>query len=163
MTCSKCGMLGHLSNDPKCPQYGVPSNQPCVNAQRLIEHDDDEAVDARDLDGDTPLAEVKSHYSNSWGGSQYEPDDDDDRIVDHDSNADGAEAAPDGEDDDGDEIRMSTMHIQMNAMRITRSLADTKSNWPRPDASDEGNGMSFMHSTPHPRNLHRVHGSTYLI
>ena len=93
------------------------------------------AVNSQDLDGNTPLAKVESHYSNSWGGSQYEPNDDDDHIVDHDSNRDGAEVAPEGEDDDGDEIRMSTMCIQMNAMRITSLLADT--NKLASDASDE--------------------------
>ena len=59
------------SPDPKCPKYAQWQNHPRFNAQCLIEgkEDDDQAG------GNEPQQqELESEYLNSWGGSQYEPE-----------------------------------------------------------------------------------------
>ena len=72
ITCYKCGGKGHISSDPSCPQYGKPSTNPRFNAQRVIEDEDPQAEHhSQDEDGH----ELGSQHSNSWGGSQYDPQD----------------------------------------------------------------------------------------
>ena len=129
VTCYTCGMQGHISTNPKCPQYGISNTtRPRVHAQRVVDSADEEVMGTH-TDA-SHAQEVESHYSNSWGGSQYESDDPD--AADPACEPDGAEAAPEGEDadeDDDDGIRMSTMRVNINAMRaLSRSSSDGDSN-----------------------------------
>ncbi|KII83591.1 hypothetical protein PLICRDRAFT_32804 [Plicaturopsis crispa FD-325 SS-3] len=68
--CFTCHTKGHYSNDPACPKFSerriIPGPRR-LNAQRVVDPDDPDYIEDYD-DGD----EV-----NSWGGSQYEPDDQD--------------------------------------------------------------------------------------
>src|SRR5882762_9595748 len=72
ITCYKCGGKGHILSDPSCLQYDKPNTNPRFNAQHVIEDEDPQAEHhPRDEDGH----ELGSQHSNSWGGSQYDPQD----------------------------------------------------------------------------------------
>src|SRR6202050_3433851 len=69
LECYSCHQKGHISSDLKCPKYAQRQNRPQFNAQRLIEGEED----GDQAEGNKPQQqELKSEYSNSWGGSQYE-------------------------------------------------------------------------------------------
>jgi hypothetical protein len=104
ITCYKCGGKGHISSDPACPQYGKPSTNPRFNAQCVIEEEDPETEHhPQDEDGN----ELGSQHSNSWGGSQYDPQDDNEDELKY------QEVIPEGEDADNaseaEQVRMSSM------------------------------------------------------
>ena len=108
LECYSCGEKGHISSDPICKNFHKRGNHPRLNAQRLIEDDQE---DKAPQEQEAPQDEVEpSEYLNSWGGSQYDHPEDDDCC-------DGeypSEDIPEGEDDS--DVRMSTMHVQMHAM-----------------------------------------------
>jgi hypothetical protein len=80
-----------------------------LNAQHLIKDDQDDEAPQEE---EAPQDKVEpSEYSNSWGGSQYEHPKDDDRC----NREYPSEDIPEGADDS--DVRMSTMHVQMHAMR----------------------------------------------
>ena len=95
ITCYKSSGKGHILSDPSCPQYGKPNTNPRFNAQRVIENEDGH--------------ELGSQHSNSWGGSQYDPQDE----GDNEDELEYQEVIPEGEDDDNaseaEEVRMSSM------------------------------------------------------
>jgi len=97
ITCYKCGGKGHTLSDPSCPQYGKPSTNPQFNTQHII----------KDEDGQ----ELGSKHSTSWGGLQYDPQDE----GDNEDKLEYQEVFPEGEDDDNtseveqDEVHMSSM------------------------------------------------------
>jgi len=104
--CYKCGGKGHISSNPSCPQYGKPSTNPQFNAQCVIEDEDpDTERHPQDEDGN----EIGSQNSDSWGGSQYDPQDDDEDKLEY------QEVIPEGEDADNtseaeqDKVCMSSM------------------------------------------------------
>jgi hypothetical protein len=90
-------------SDPSCPQYGKPNTNLRFNAQRVIEDEDGH--------------ELGSQHSNSWGGSQYDPQDE----GDNEDELEYQEVIPEGEDDDNaseaEEVRMSSMRtVQIFAL-----------------------------------------------
>jgi hypothetical protein len=103
ITCYKCGGKGHISSNPSCPQYGKPSTNPQFNAQLVIK--DKTEHHPQDEDGN----ELGSQHSNSWGGSQYDPQDNNKDELEY------QEVIPEGEDADNtseaeqDEVGMSSM------------------------------------------------------
>ena len=108
MECYSCGEKGHIASNPECKNYKQRQNCPRLNAQRLIEEDC--ADDDEPTTEDEPQEQAESQYANSWGGSQYDPhneDDPDNMEYDH-------QDTPEGEGDD--KICMSTMRMQMHAM-----------------------------------------------
>jgi len=102
-------------SDPSCPQYGKPSTNPRFNTQHVIEDEDPQAEHhPQDEDGH----EFGSQHSNSWGGSQYDPQDE----GDNEDELEYQEVIPEGEDDDNaseaEEVRMSSMRtVQIFALR----------------------------------------------
>jgi hypothetical protein len=70
--CYNCGHKGHIASNPKCPKYHLRQQRPRLNAQQLVDGDDQDADEDKN---DEPHLEVASEHGNSWGGSQYEPDD----------------------------------------------------------------------------------------
>src|ERR1700676_670430 len=123
ITCYKCGGKGHISSDPSCPQYGKPNTNPRFNAQRVIEDEDQQAGHhPQDEDGH----ELGSQHSNSWGGSQYDPQDE----GDNEDELEYQEVIPEGEDDDdaseAEEVRMSSMRtVRIFALhRVTEGELD---------------------------------------
>jgi hypothetical protein len=118
MECYSCGERGHIASNPKCKNYKQRQNRPRLNAQRLIEEDcADEDEPATE---EEPQEQTESQYANSWGGSQYDPHDEDNQDdIEYDN-----EDTPEGEGDD--EVRMSTMRVQMHAMRRIRDANSTR-------------------------------------
>jgi hypothetical protein len=123
ITCYKCGGKGHISSNPSCPQYGKPSTNPQFNTQRVIEDEDPETEHhPQDEDGN----ELGSQHSNSWGGSQYDPQDNNEDELEY------QEVIPEGEDAENaseaeqDEVRMSSMQtVRIFALhRVTEEESD---------------------------------------
>jgi hypothetical protein len=114
--CYRCHQIGHISTDPKCPQHPSRTGRPRFNAQRVIEDkpEGDEEIQNKQPEGHDDL-----HDSNFWGGSQYDPDDKEDRIEEEPAEEENLE------EDEGSEqeVRMSSMRtVQMCAMgRIVRA------------------------------------------
>src|ERR1700733_304412 len=110
--CYRCHQKGHISSDPKCPQHPSKQGRPRFNAQRLVE--DDEPLD-------TALEDMADQIDdqvdqNSWGGSQYDPPDELDKVEDTTQEPTNDPAL---EDDAGDEVHMSSMRtVQMGTMCI---------------------------------------------
>src|ERR1700676_2960845 len=111
ITCYKCGGKGHISSDPSCPQYGKPSTNPRFNAQCVIEDEDPQAEHhPQDEDGH----ELGSQHSNSWGGSQYDPQDE----GDNEDELEYQEVIPEGEDDDNASEAEEVHMLSMQTVRI---------------------------------------------
>jgi hypothetical protein len=70
--CYNCGQKGHIASNPKCPKYHLRQQCLRLNAQQLINNDDQ---DVNERKNNKQHLEVASEHGNSWGGSQYEPDD----------------------------------------------------------------------------------------
>src|ERR1700683_1878699 len=71
LECYSCHQKGHISSDLKCPKYTQQQNHPQLNAQYLIEGEEDN----NQAEGNEPQQqELKSEYLNSRGGSQYNPE-----------------------------------------------------------------------------------------
>jgi hypothetical protein len=112
--CYNCGLKGHIASDPKCPKYHLRQQRPRFNAQRLIDGDDQ---DAEERENDEIHLEVASEHGNSWGGSQYEPDDESDEheFVQQDEEEPEEEQNASEEEPD---VRIATMRaLRMHAMR----------------------------------------------
>ncbi|KAJ7473856.1 hypothetical protein B0H11DRAFT_2282432 [Mycena galericulata] len=79
--CFGCGAIGHIASDPMCPrnrdQPGF-RDKPRVAAQRVLESYAEEPESA-EMEEST---DQDQGGVEQWGGSQYEPDDDDDRGPD---------------------------------------------------------------------------------
>jgi hypothetical protein len=113
ITCYKCSGKGHISSDPSCPQYGKPNTNPRFNAQRVIKDEDPQAEHhPQDEDG----RELGSQHSNSWGGSQYDPQDEGDNK----DKLEYQEVIPEGEDDDN---ASEAEEVCMSSMRTVRIFA----------------------------------------
>jgi hypothetical protein len=106
LTCYKCGKEGHILSNPKCPQYTAPL-RPRFNAQRLLEQDKDIPEEVP-MDVNPVESDMELEYSNSWGGSQY---DHEEGVEEPPHNNDGAEPAPEGEDDSDDSANERTIHL----------------------------------------------------
>ncbi|KAJ6469785.1 hypothetical protein C8R47DRAFT_1077932 [Mycena vitilis] len=113
-TCYKCGAVGHIAANPKCPKYNDPAIVPGarVGAQRVLEsyadgsYPDDEyaGVEAQPDEGD-------GDYEGLWGGAQYQPEEDDPNV------------APDMADlaaltDTEEPVRVGALRAQYYSMRI---------------------------------------------
>src|ERR1700683_1865737 len=69
LECYSCHQKGHISSDPKCPEYAQQKNCPQFNTQHLIDSEEDD----KQAEGNEPQQqELESEYSNSWGSSQYD-------------------------------------------------------------------------------------------
>jgi hypothetical protein len=83
-----------------------------MNAQRLLDDEGEEQIEIGHEE-DHPHDEENSEHSNSWGGSQYDPEAEFDNVEFADQ--DEPQDDPEGEDN---EVRMSTMRaVRMHAMR----------------------------------------------
>jgi hypothetical protein len=68
-------MIGHIATSPECKNYHSRQNHPQMNAQRLLDgKEGEDAVEDGHQEEDHPEV-VESKHSNSWGGSQYDPED----------------------------------------------------------------------------------------
>src|ERR1700683_3256280 len=123
LECYSCHQKGHISSDPKCPKYAQQQNRPRFNTQRLIEdeEDDDQA------EGNEPQQqELESEYSNSWGSSQYEPEEHEAEEEEPLEYLD-TDDTPEGEGTE--EVRMSLMRtIRMFALCRITNPTDIPSN-----------------------------------
>ena len=87
--------------------------RPRFNAQRLIE-DDTEGDEV--IQEEHPEEQEEIQDANSWGGSQYEPDDEFEQLEDNVAQEEPGENLEE-EDIEYDEVRMSSMWtVQMHAM-----------------------------------------------
>src|SRR6202167_4566770 len=112
---------GHIASSPKCPNFQQRQNHPRFNAQHVIDGEDDpDEEDNEDAD------QENDEYANSWGGSQYDPKEEehDDEQLEYLETED----TPEGEGPKGpEEVRLSSMRTtQMFAMR-TNAVDDTSS------------------------------------
>jgi hypothetical protein len=113
VVCYSCGMIGHIATSPECKNYQSRQNRPRINAQRLLDGEEGEnAVEDGHREEDHPEA-AESEHSNSWGGSQYDPEDEYDEVVLEDT-----EEPQDPPEEEDPEVRMSTMRaVRMHMMR----------------------------------------------
>ena len=104
-----------ISSDPKCPKYHLRQSCLRLNAQRLIDGNSTEVENDNDEGQDQ---EGASEQGNSWGGSQYEPEDDfNERKVDQEHD-DLQEEEPVASEEEEVEVRMTSMRtLRMQAMR----------------------------------------------
>jgi hypothetical protein len=124
-----------------------------MNAQRLLDEDEGgNTADNEDRDRD-PRNE--SDYQNSWGGSQYELEEEDAEPIT--SGDEGAETAPEGEDDTNAEtVHISSMSVRMNAMRIDDTIDDDMPELVSCDEEDEEeecNATSQQNSANHTNHI----------
>jgi len=106
--------MGHIATDPKCPQHPTKMGHTRFNAQQLIE-------DETEGEEETQQEYVKDpedlQDGNSWGGSQYEPEEDFDEGEDnmvHDEPSDNFVE----DDNEQDEVCMSSMRtLRLHMMR----------------------------------------------
>jgi len=112
--CYRCHQKGHISSDPSCPQH--PSKQSCtrLNAQRLVK--DEEVVDEDGAEAATG-DDHDAKEVNSWGRSQYDPDDNFEEVIEYQDQEEGPLPVEDKEEL-GEEVRMLSMQtLQMFAMQ----------------------------------------------
>jgi hypothetical protein len=126
ISCYKCGGKGHISSDPSCLQYGKPSTNPQFNAQCVMEDEDPETEHhPQDEDGD----ELGSQHSNSWEGSQYDPQDNNKDELEY------QEVIPEGEDADNaseaEQVHMSSM--RMVCIFALHRVTEEESDLPEPE------------------------------
>jgi hypothetical protein len=128
LTCYRCGQKGHIASDPKCPQYQSCQTRLRINTQRVLGND----IEHPESEPQSAIHNDVYQYVNSWGGSQFESQNE---YPDHTSQADGADDAPAGEEDDEDnddpvdvthkdnkdKVRMASMHVHVNAMHVENS------------------------------------------
>ncbi|KAJ7451194.1 hypothetical protein B0H11DRAFT_2289037 [Mycena galericulata] len=110
-TCFKCGGVGHIGTNPRCPRYNEPSIVPGarVGAQRVLES----YADGNDVPDDEYAVEGQGEaeiedFEGLWGGQQYEED---------------PNAAPELETllqtaEDEEPVRVGAIHAQYFATRI---------------------------------------------
>ncbi|KAF7985022.1 hypothetical protein HWV62_8837 [Athelia sp. TMB] len=117
MTCYSCGAVGHISTQSVCPNYD--QNSARLHAQWEV--DEGSVVDVSPEE-DEPID--NQDYSPTWGGSQYESDDE-------------AVAPPEPNDSSDNVARVARMHAalgpRMCAMRILESYGSDVE-----QADDEG-------------------------
>ena len=83
--------------------------RPQFNAQRVVE---DEPEGDEEIQEEQPKGHHDLHDGNSWGGSQYDPDDEEDRI----------EGEP-VEEENLEEDKGSKKEVRMSSMRTVRMCA----------------------------------------
>ena len=112
--CYRCHQMGHIATDPKCPQHPTKMGRTRFNAQRLIEDETEGEEEAQQEYVEDP---EDLQDGNSWGGSQYEPEEDFDEGEDnmvHDEPSDNFVE----DEDEQDEVRMSSMRtLRLHMMR----------------------------------------------
>ena len=119
--CYRCHQIGHISTDLKCPQHPSKMGRPRFNAQRLIE-DDTEGEEV--IQEEHPEEHEDVQDANSWGGSQYEPEDEFEQLENDMVQEEPGENLEE-EDIEYDEVRMSSMRtVQMYAMRRIREQGE---------------------------------------
>ncbi|KAJ7688279.1 hypothetical protein B0H17DRAFT_1180624 [Mycena rosella] len=113
-TCFKCGGLGHIASNPKCPRFHEPMPLR-LGAQRVIESYADEAEASGDAMAAVEGRNGEDEYKGLWGGAHYDPDyEDSNQAPDLDELLDMAEV----DRAQGTETRMGTMRAQYFALRI---------------------------------------------
>ncbi|KIM85718.1 hypothetical protein PILCRDRAFT_5374 [Piloderma croceum F 1598] len=113
--CYRCHQIGHIATDTKCPQHPSKMGRPRFNAQRLIE---DEAEGEEDVQEEHPEDHDDLQDVNSWGGSQYDPEDEGDRFEEEPAEDEGHKEE---EDIEQDKVCMSSMRtVRMYTMRRIR-------------------------------------------
>ncbi|KIM75174.1 hypothetical protein PILCRDRAFT_13858 [Piloderma croceum F 1598] len=103
--CYRCHQIGHIATDTKCPQHPSKTGHPRFNAQRLIE---DKAEGEKDVQEEHPEDHDNLQDVNSWGGSQYDPEDEGDRFEEEPAEDKGHEEE---EDIEQDKVCMSSMRM----------------------------------------------------
>ncbi|KAJ7608286.1 hypothetical protein DFH06DRAFT_1346967 [Mycena polygramma] len=113
-TCYKCGVVGHIGSDPKCPKYHEHSPHPGarVGAQRVHESYSDGGIPPHDefLEPQSADEDNDDEYDGLWGGGQYEPDEEDPNT------------APDLAEltalDDNEPVRVGAIRARYYSMRV---------------------------------------------
>ncbi|KAF7987026.1 hypothetical protein HWV62_135 [Athelia sp. TMB] len=109
MTCYSCGAVGHISTQPVCPNYD--QNNARLHAQWEVE--DDQAAEVNDHDAaNVPGPE---DYAHTWGGSQYESEDD----------AALADNEADDRASDGDMARVARMYADTGPRLCVMRVEDS--------------------------------------
>jgi Zinc knuckle len=67
-TCYKCGKVGHIASDPKCPQYNKPKQRRIFATQVIDDRSDTDHADRSDTD------QVQSDQINASEESGEEPE-----------------------------------------------------------------------------------------
>ena len=113
--CYRCHQIGHISSNPICPKHPSKQGRTRLNAQRLIE--DEDVIDEEGQDELNGHEHEAEEERNSWGGSQYDPDNNFEEVVDHQEEEEEG-PLPEDDEDQEDEVRMSSMRtLHMFAMR----------------------------------------------
>ena len=112
--CYRCHQMGHIATDPKCPQHPTKMGRTRFSAQRLIK-DETEGKEGTQQEYIEDLEDLQDGHS--WGGSQYEPEEDfdegEDNMVHDEPSDDFVE-----DDNEQDEVCMSSMRtLQLHMMR----------------------------------------------
>ncbi|KAJ7601893.1 hypothetical protein DFH06DRAFT_1153311 [Mycena polygramma] len=122
-TCYKCGIMGHIGTNPKCPRFSEPSTVPGarVGAQRVLESYSDGGLPDDDFaEGDVARPEDEQDYEGLWGGEQYE---------DKDPNT-----APDLADlvehEEPEGVRVGAIRAHYYSMRIPEPIEETEEEAP---------------------------------
>lgn len=122
--CYSCGAKGHISTDPTCPKFKERHDNPQFHAGRISDGvDEEDPKNAVGGEESTPVDENDEISSNTWGGSQYEPDDSGFDVVDDTSDQ--------GEDE---EVRVASMHtIHMAAICVIDESDEMPDLLPQPN------------------------------
>jgi Zinc knuckle len=90
LTCFKCGKVGHIATDPKCPQYKKSAQRQMFAAQVL----DDRS------DTDLPITNKPSEESEGINDAEFEPESSDkqEEQSDQDDHSDGPDGSQYNED-----------------------------------------------------------------
>ncbi|KAJ6573748.1 hypothetical protein DFH09DRAFT_1078725 [Mycena vulgaris] len=113
-TCFKCGGVGHIGSNPRCPRFNEPTTAR-VGAQRVLESCADGEHSPNDAGVDaTEEGPAGDEYDGLWGGLQFDPEDEDPNM-----SPDLAELV-DMADSTGveEDARMGAMRARYFSMRV---------------------------------------------
>ncbi|KAF7372297.1 Retrovirus-related Pol polyprotein from transposon 412 [Mycena venus] len=121
-TCFKCGIVGHIGNNPKCPRFNDPStvHGARVGAQRVLESyaDEGEALyDDNSGELDAGALRYDDEMEGLYGGDQSRQDE-----VDPNTAPDLAQLI---DTDDNDEVRVGAIRARYFSMRIAEPDSET--------------------------------------
>jgi len=79
MTCYKCGRIGHIANDPKCPQYKKPERRQIYATQVVDDRSESEMPDQGNINpqgnqSDAPVPESGESQDEEQGAHPNEND-----------------------------------------------------------------------------------------
>ncbi|KAJ6482239.1 hypothetical protein DFH09DRAFT_1107375 [Mycena vulgaris] len=131
-TCFKCGGVGHIGSNPRCPRFNEPTTAR-VGAQRVLESyaDGEHSLNDAGVDA-TEEGPAGDEYDGLWGWLQFDPEDEDPNMSpDLAELVDMADSAGVEED-----ARMGAMRARYFSMRV-----------PVPDEEDAAEAPTASTST----------------